>query len=531
MLKLNNKGFSHDILVMLFVVIIAIVGVSYIVLSHAATTPYTSTNDWGNWKYILGTGVTTDLTHSQTSKLLLQFDQGVTTNHISDMAMYQYNLPASTTATSITFNASYADGGYDTVFLAAGTPTNIVWKVSTAANVTNQNMTVNFTNSPTTIYFGIKASGSAGSYGGTWPANRNLLINSYTLNGVTTSSSPQPNVTLSANPTSVTSGGSSTLTWSSTNAASCTASGAWSGTKSTSGTASTGALSANSTYNLSCSGDGGSASASTTVSVTGGTTGGTGGSAGGGTGGTGGNGTLVFDGTFDSGLTKYPTHYFRAGSLVVINPHELQYNITSADSLAGNEGHYRGDILSPPIYPVGVPMCTTIPIQFPNGLATVPHNSWFQFVEAKSPSVDYQGWNVGVSSWYNNYTNAFAFGFQGYAGNGRNFGAPAWVSKTPVDNKIHTFSICTNDASDNTGTIYGIWMDGVRQTFNQGAQAGKLTLSGFPIIKGLSSYPLDINDYTGGSPVPNTIIHGDPLVSTMGSNGLPPMPPGGWTSF
>ncbi|MHB8660982.1 MAG: choice-of-anchor Q domain-containing protein, partial [Minisyncoccota bacterium] len=49
------------------------------------------------------------------------------------------------------------------------------------------------------------------------------------------STTPAPIITLSASPTSVTSGGSSTLTWSSTNATSCTASGGWTGTKATSG--------------------------------------------------------------------------------------------------------------------------------------------------------------------------------------------------------------------------------------------------------------------------------------------------------
>ena len=79
---------------------------------------------------------------------------------------------------------------------------------------------------------------------------------------------PRPTVTLSASPTSVVSGGASTLTWSSTNATSCTASGAWSGAKPTSGTQSTGPLSAARTYTLSCTGIGGSRSRSVTVGIT-----------------------------------------------------------------------------------------------------------------------------------------------------------------------------------------------------------------------------------------------------------------------
>jgi len=78
-----------------------------------------------------------------------------------------------------------------------------------------------------------------------------------------------PTVSLAANPTSVTSGGSSTLTWSSTNATFCTASGAWSGTKAVSGNESTGALTASSSYSLTCTNSAGSASATATVTVSG----------------------------------------------------------------------------------------------------------------------------------------------------------------------------------------------------------------------------------------------------------------------
>ena len=73
-------------------------------------------------------------------------------------------------------------------------------------------------------------------------------------------------VNIAANPASITSGSSSTLTWSSTNANSCTASGGWSGTKATSGTQAV-SPTATTTYTLSCTGSGGTASQSTTVTV------------------------------------------------------------------------------------------------------------------------------------------------------------------------------------------------------------------------------------------------------------------------
>ena len=82
----------------------------------------------------------------------------------------------------------------------------------------------------------------------------------------TQSGTPAPTVSLSANPTSITFGQSSMLTWSSANATICTASGSWSGTKATSGTQSVSPTST-STYTLTCTGTGGSANQSVMVTV------------------------------------------------------------------------------------------------------------------------------------------------------------------------------------------------------------------------------------------------------------------------
>lgn len=79
--------------------------------------------------------------------------------------------------------------------------------------------------------------------------------------------SPAPTVSISASPTSVSYNGSSTLTWSSTNARSCTASGSWSGTKVISGSQSTGNLTSSKTYTLTCTGAGGSVARSVTINV------------------------------------------------------------------------------------------------------------------------------------------------------------------------------------------------------------------------------------------------------------------------
>ena len=75
-----------------------------------------------------------------------------------------------------------------------------------------------------------------------------------------------PTVNLSANPTSIQTGGSTTVAWSSTNTTSCVASGAWSGSQPLSGQTTISPPST-ATYTLTCSGAGGSTAKSVTVSV------------------------------------------------------------------------------------------------------------------------------------------------------------------------------------------------------------------------------------------------------------------------
>ncbi len=91
---------------------------------------------------------------------------------------------------------------------------------------------------------------------------------------IVTAAPPPPTVTvtISANPTTVSSGGSTTITWSSTNATSCTASSspsntAWTGTKSLTGSQGVAGLTATTAFNLSCSGPGGSVTQGITVTV------------------------------------------------------------------------------------------------------------------------------------------------------------------------------------------------------------------------------------------------------------------------
>ncbi|MDB9997754.1 hypothetical protein OAE05_05335, partial [Gammaproteobacteria bacterium] len=77
---------------------------------------------------------------------------------------------------------------------------------------------------------------------------------------------PSPTASLSSSSSSVLLDSVVTLTWSSTNATSCTASGTWTGSKATSGTEDvTIATPGNNQFTITCSGAGGSAADSTVV--------------------------------------------------------------------------------------------------------------------------------------------------------------------------------------------------------------------------------------------------------------------------
>lgn len=77
---------------------------------------------------------------------------------------------------------------------------------------------------------------------------------------------PAPTATLKAGSASISSGGATSLTWSSTNASSCTASGGWTGAEAASGTKSV-SPTTTTTYTIDCAGSGGKAQASATVTV------------------------------------------------------------------------------------------------------------------------------------------------------------------------------------------------------------------------------------------------------------------------
>jgi len=100
--------------------------------------------------------------------------------------------------------------------------------------------------------------------------NASYVINCSGVGGSGTASvdvSVLPTVTFSASQNTVSTNGSTTLSWTSSNATSCSASGDWSGTKATSGSQTINSIISDSVFNLSCSGAGGTASYSLDIQV------------------------------------------------------------------------------------------------------------------------------------------------------------------------------------------------------------------------------------------------------------------------
>ncbi len=144
--------------------------------------------------------------------------------------------------------------------ISSGQSSTLNWSSTNATSCTGNGFTASGTSgtatvSPTaTTNYSISCSGAGGSTSASASVAVSAVVN------------PAPTVTLSASPTSVVSGKSSTLTWSSTNATSCTGSGF-----TASGTSGSVAVtpSATTNYSISCTGAGGtSPAASAAVTVT-----------------------------------------------------------------------------------------------------------------------------------------------------------------------------------------------------------------------------------------------------------------------
>src|SRR3989344_268281 len=204
--------------------------------------------------------------------------------------------PSGSTA-SIIGGPQYANGyQWWNVRLSSGVTGWAVSNWMTVVSAPAPAPTVNVSVSPTSINLGqsvtfswssTNATSCTGSRGGSYPTSGSNVYappslpytygmqctgpgGTSAMQTATVSQKPvaAPPLNFSANPTSINSGQPSTLSWSSSNATSCSASGGWSGGKSISGSESV-RPGSTTTYSLSCSGPGGGrASKSVTVTVT-----------------------------------------------------------------------------------------------------------------------------------------------------------------------------------------------------------------------------------------------------------------------
>jgi hypothetical protein len=220
-------------------------GASLLTWSSTSSTACTASGAWNGARNINGTQSTGALTADTTYTLTCNGPGGSDSETVVVTI-----LPAP----SLTFTA------YPTS-VASGNASTLTWNATNATACTasgawsgtrNTSGTQSTGALTTTSTYSLTCTGAGGS----------------ATQSVTIAILPQPAVTLTANPATVASGNASTLTWSSSNATGCMASGAWSGARNTSGLQSTGALTTTSTYTLTCTGAGGSANGSVTIVVT-----------------------------------------------------------------------------------------------------------------------------------------------------------------------------------------------------------------------------------------------------------------------
>ena len=226
-------------------------GVTNLTWSSTKATSCSASGAWSGARPTSGTETSAPLTANSSFTLTCTGDGGTS----SQTASVTVNSPVPAPSLSLTANP---------LNVAMGTASTLTW---TSANATDCTASDGWSGSKGTA--GTQSSGllsATTKFTLTCTGTGGFATQSVTIT-ITSTPPLAPTVSLSASPTSIASGGNATLTWSSTNATSCTASGGWSGAQSTSGTQSTGALTASTSYTLSCSNGAGSASQTALVTV------------------------------------------------------------------------------------------------------------------------------------------------------------------------------------------------------------------------------------------------------------------------
>jgi trimeric autotransporter adhesin len=222
-------------------------GTSKLTWSSINATACTASGGWSGTKGISGSQSSAALTASTSFGLTCTGNGGSASQSVT------VSVTSAAPAVQLTASPStVASGGTSTLSWSSSNATSCAASGAWAgARATSGSQTTGALTASAT--YGLSCTGSGGS----------------ALQSATVSvTSPAPTIIFTASPSTVASGSGSTLIWSATYATSCTASGAWSGTKAVTGSQSTGVLTANETYGLICTGAGGSATQSATVSVT-----------------------------------------------------------------------------------------------------------------------------------------------------------------------------------------------------------------------------------------------------------------------
>jgi hypothetical protein len=237
--------------------------------SSNATSCYAS-GGWSGSKSISGSESTGNLTSSKTYTITCTGSGGSVSDSVT------VNVEASTLSASLTVlpaSGCAPLNGVDLKANVSGTATGTInykfdctndgtWDLEINGSTNNPYTATNLCNYALVGNYTAKVKVERGT---ATPSENTASV------GVTDCSPNSPTVDIKANssdgPITIAYNTSATLSWTSSNATSCYASGSWSGTKSISGSESTGNLTSSKTYTITCTGSGGSVSDSVTVNV------------------------------------------------------------------------------------------------------------------------------------------------------------------------------------------------------------------------------------------------------------------------
>src|ERR1035438_8257851 len=215
--RLNTKGFSHIELGLILIVVIGVSGIGYYVYKHSsahAATTYTTL------KNIKSDGYTF------TEQACITAQTGTAPNYTDTVAAV---MSVNTQAGPSTIKTGRHSNGYNPL---AYYSINGAKPVTEDSWTTASTSTISFNLPPTvaTANFTLGVEGTPGS-------TATSAGSTQTISSITLCNPPAtaPIISISAAPTYISSGSTSTLTWSTTGATSCTASGTWSGSELTAG--------------------------------------------------------------------------------------------------------------------------------------------------------------------------------------------------------------------------------------------------------------------------------------------------------